>query len=215
MQARLFVLLALIIAVGLAVAFVLRGDSHAGVKKLTASDAQADSEFGRSVAVSGDTAIVGAPSDDGEAVFADFGAAYVFERDEGGAGKWGEVAKLTASDGEAFDRFGWSVALSGDTAVVGQRLQDPEGTKTGTAYIFQRDEGGANNWGEVARLTASDADPIVWPRIDLSDWFGTSVAISGDTAIVGAFNEDAGGIFPPAPPTSSSERKAARITGVR
>ncbi len=119
------------------------------VKKLIASDAQAGDNFGFSVAVSGDTAVVGAPFEGSRA-----GAAYVFQRDQGGAGNWGEVKKLTASDAEAGDRFGVSAAVSGDTAVVGARS---EGSEAGAAYVFHRDEGGANNWGEVKKLTASDA----------------------------------------------------------
>ena len=73
--------------------------------------------FGISAAVSGDTAIIGAYIDDDAGT--DAGAAYIFQRDQGGAGNWGQVIKLAASDGEADDRFGISVAVSGDTVVVG------------------------------------------------------------------------------------------------
>ena len=156
-------------------------DDWGEVKKLTASDGQAGDEFGNSVAISGDTAVVGAYQEDaGGGVLDEFGAAYVFQRDEGGPNNWGEVAKLTASDAAALDLFGWSVAVSADTAVVGARLADhPEGnTDAGAAYVFRRDQGGAANWGEVAKLLASD---------DYSnDQFGWSVAVSGDTAVVGA-----------------------------
>ncbi|HIF62631.1 MAG TPA: hypothetical protein EYQ35_00525, partial [candidate division UBP10 bacterium] len=81
------------------------------------------------------------------------------------------------------------MAISGDTAIVGAPYDwDPPAPTTywsGSAYIYQRDEGGVNNWGEVKKITASDAAG--------GDQFGTSVAISGDTAIVGAWrNDDAG-----------------------
>jgi hypothetical protein len=147
------------------------------VKKLTASDAQADDAFGESVALSGDTAVVGAPLED--AVGTNAGAAYVVQHDQGGTGNWGEVKKLTASDAQDTDTFGQSVALSGDTAVVGAPLEDAVGTNVGAAYVFQRDQGGTGNWGEVKKLTASDAQDL--------DAFGESVALSGDTAVVGAW----------------------------
>ncbi len=158
-------------------------DAWGQVRKLTASDAQADDLFGRSVAVGGDSAVVGAHYEDAGGNYA--GAAYVFQRDEGGADNWGEVKKLTASDAQHDDEFGISVAVSGDTAVVGAFYEDAEGGDAGAAYVFLRNEGGADNWGEVKKLTASDAQDY--------DHFGISAAISGDTAIVGAFREDAGG----------------------
>ena len=105
------------------------------------------------------------------------GAAYVFERDQGGAGNWGQVKKLTASDAEAGDDFGASVAVSGDTAVVGAAYEIRRGSAAGAAYVFERDQGGAGNWGQVKKLTASDAEA--------DDRFGASVAVSGDTAVVG------------------------------
>ena len=96
-----------------------------------------------------------------------------------------EVKKLLASDLEAVDSFGVSVAVSGAAAVVGAYLEDAGGSNAGAAYVFQRDQGGTDNWGEVKKLTASDAQT--------SDFFGISVAVSGDTAVVGAVGEDAGG----------------------
>jgi hypothetical protein len=158
--------------------------------KLTASDGATGDRFGHSVASSGDTVIVGAIGDTDYA-----GSAYVFQRNAGGPGNWGQVAKLTASDGAAGDRFGMSVSISGDTVVVGARLDDDNGDDSGSAYLFERDEGGPGNWGQVVKLTASDG----------SFWaiFGVSVSISGETAVVGArtlsngsaylFERDAGG----------------------
>ena len=154
------------------------------VKKLLAFDAEATDRFGISVAVSGDTAVVGAWRADAGGI--DSGAAYVFQRSQGGSDNWGQVKKLTASDAQADDRFGQSVTISGDTTVVGAGGEDAVGSSAGAAYVFQRDQGGADNWGEVKKLTASDAQP--------GDEFGVGgVAVSGDTAIVGAFREDSGG----------------------
>ena len=153
------------------------------VAKLTAADAAFSDQFGWSVALSGTTALVGAYGDTDGGVTS--GSAYIFERDEGGAGNWGQVAKLTAADAAADDTFGISVALSGTTALVGARLDDDAGASSGSAYIFERDEGGAENWGQVAKITASDAEA--------GDYFGQVVALSGTTALVGAWNDDDGG----------------------
>ena len=149
--------------------------------KLTAGDAAAGDQFGFSVSVSGDTAVVGAVFDDDNGT--NSGLAYVFVRDA--AGVWSQQAKLPASDGAAFDNFGSAVSVSGNTAVVGALNDGDAGSSSGSAYIFERDQGGVDNWGQVAKLTASDAAAF--------DRFGFSVSVSGDTAVVGAvFDDDAG-----------------------
>jgi len=136
--------------------------------KLVASDGAAYDWFGFSVAVSGDTVVVGAPYKGGG------GAAYVYKFD-GTTSTWDET-KLTASDGAGGDYFGWSVAVSGDTVVVGAYGDD--GYK-GAAYVYKID--GAT-WQEEAKLTASD-----WTPPSYYGWFfGCSVAVSGDTVVVGA-----------------------------
>jgi hypothetical protein len=151
------------------------------VKKLIASDGATDNLFGASVAIYGDTAIVGAP---GEVTSVSYpGSAYIFGRNQGGANNWGEVKKLTASDGDGNDFFGCSVAIYANTAIVGaEGAGEPFNIRLGAAYIFERNQGGANNWGEVKKLTASDAAEL--------DFFGGSVAIYADTAIVGAEGDD-------------------------
>jgi hypothetical protein len=93
-----------------------------------------------------------------------------------------QAAKLTASDTEDWDWFGFSVAISGDTVVVGAHQ---EGGDRGAAYVFERNQGGADNWGQVTKLTASDAAN--------EDYFGGSVAISGEAVVVGASGEDGAG----------------------
>ena len=127
------------------------------------------------MSISADTAIVGAFSEDEKAT--DSGSAYIFERS---GGSWSETAKLTASDGEDGDSFGFSVSISDDIAIVGAYFEDEEGTNAGSAYIFERDGG---SWSEVTKLTAPDGTNL--------DLFGASVSISGDTSIVGALLDDA------------------------
>ncbi|MGD8795018.1 MAG: FG-GAP repeat protein, partial [Anaerolineae bacterium] len=156
------------------------------VTKLTASDSASDERFGNAVAISGDTIVIGAYWEDGW-MSDDRGAAYVFERNDGGADNWGEVKKLLASDTWAGDEFGQSVAISGDTIVVGAHLEDGADYERGAAYVYERNVGGGDNWGQVAKLTASDAEN--------NDNFGNSVSISGDTVVVGAYLEDGGSLL--------------------
>ena len=145
--------------------------------KITAADTAAYDQFGRSVSISGDWAIVGAYYDDDAGNAS--GSAYVFKR-EGSA--WVQHAKLTASDAAANDYFGYAVAISGDWAIVGAYYDDDGGSASGSAYIFKRD---GSNWIEHAKLTADDAAA--------SDFFGSAVAISGEWAIVGAYQDDDAG----------------------
>jgi hypothetical protein len=148
-------------------------------QKLTASDAAPNDDFGLAVAVSGDTAVVGAIGDDDAG--RDSGAAYVFVRS---GTRWSQQQKLTASEAASNDLFGISVAVSGDTAVVGAYADDDAGGDSGAAYVFVRS---GTRWRQQQKLTASDAAS--------SDLFGNSVAVSGDTAVVGARgDDDAGGV---------------------
>ena len=158
---------------GSAYVFV-RGSTWSQQAKLTASDAAVSDRFGKSIAVSGDTAAVGAPFDDDAG--SSSGSAYVFVRS---GSTWSQQAKLTADDGAAFDEFGASVAVSGNTAVVGAPFDDDAGNSSGSAYVFVRS---GSTWIQQAKLTASDAAA--------SDRFGTSIALSGDTVVVGANRAD-------------------------
>ncbi len=148
-------------------------------QKLLADDAQAGDQFGVSVSVSGATAIVGANWEDEGGDNA--GAAYVFEQDENGV--WQQSQKLLADDAQASDRFGYSVSVSGATAIVGAYQEDEGGSSAGAAYVFEQDENGV--WQQTEKLLADDAQA--------SDHFGVSVSVSGATAIVGAHWEDDGG----------------------
>jgi hypothetical protein len=145
--------------------------------KITASDGAADDRFGGSVAISGDYAVVGARGDDDAGSAS--GSAHIFKRD---GTAWTQEDKITASDGAEGDNFGWSVAISGDYAVVGAYYDDDAGWQSGSAYIFKRD---GTAWTEQAKINASDGVG--------SDNFGWSVAISGDYAVAGARGDDDAG----------------------
>ncbi len=162
---------------GSAYVFELIAGSWSEVAKLTASDGSFGDQFGYSVSLSGDRALVGSIGDDDNG--SESGSAYVFELI---AGSWSEVAKLTASDGALGDQFGFSVSLSGDRALVGAIDGGDNGSESGSAYVFELIAG---NWSEMAKLTASD---------DASgDQFGYSVSLSGDRALVGAYLDDDNG----------------------
>ena len=151
--------------------------------KLTASDAAADHEFGTSVSISGETAVVGAYLQDG--VGMNTGAAYVFKMPEGGWVNANENARLTASDAATDDRLGESVSINGGNVIAGASDDDDAGSESGSAYIFQMPAGGWADMTESSKVTAPDGAT--------ADDFGIAVAISGDTAVVGAeFDDDAG-----------------------
>lgn len=148
--------------------------------KLAASDGAPGDEFGASVAISGATLAVGAPF---AAIGSNYaqGAVYVFVNAT-------RVAKLTASDGAAGDAFGASVAVSGDVVLVGAPWHDiGANTDSGAAYAFVKPDGGWADMTQTAKLTASDgaADKF-------SAEMGSAVAISGDTAVAGAWLADVG-----------------------
>ncbi len=144
-------------------------DNWSEQDKLTSKIGISDDHFGDSVAISGDTAVVGAHSNDS-------GSTFVFERDPA-TDNWIEQPRLTAADGAVYDEFGWSVAISGDTAVIGAHGDDDNGPNSGSAYVFVRDPA-TGSWRVDSKLKASDGAEV--------DHFGFSVAISGDTAVVGA-----------------------------
>lgn len=155
--------------------------------KLLPGDGVADARFGWSVALRGDVALVGAPSDDDNGV--DSGSAYVFRYDPGSE-SWLEEDKLVPADGAPDHYFGISVALSNDTgtdgnaALVGSYLDTGNGTVCGSAYVFRFDPG-TETWSEEAELYPADGET--------EDYFGWSVAISADTALIGApYDGDAG-----------------------
>jgi len=140
------------------------------MQKLLASDGAVDDEFGYSVSLSGDTALIGAGGDDGK------GSAYVFTRT---GTTWSQQAKLLASDGAAEDFFGLDVSLSGDTALIGAPGDDDNGVNSGSAYVFIRT---GTTWSQQQKLLASDGAAY--------DYFGYSVSLDGNTALIGARGDE-------------------------
>ena len=146
-------------------------------QKLFASDAEAGDRFGTALAMSGDYVIVGVPRKDG--VGRNSGAAYIFRRQ---GTEWVEQAKLLASDETRGDYFGISVAIDGDTAVVGAHRTNEPLADSGAVFVFERT---GENWNQTDRLTAPDADSFAY--------FGFSVGLDADTAIIGAIRDDEAG----------------------
>lgn len=183
---------------GAAYVFVRDGTTWTQQAYLKASNTNANDRFGRSVAISGETIVIGAPDEDSGSTgvngngnsnsLLESGAAYVFIRN---GTNWSEEAYLKASNTGPGDRFGWSVGVSGNTIVVGawgddssatgvngNQTDDPLINDAGAAYIFVRSGG---SWSQQAYLKASNTGS--------SDNFGNAVAISGETVVVGAFGE--------------------------
>jgi len=160
------------ISAGSAYVFARPGSGWANMTqtaKLIAADGTQNDGFGTSVAISGDTVVIGAYHDD---------SAYVFVKPSSGWANMTQTAKLTASDGGESEGFGYSVAISGDTVVVGAYSDDDKGAGSGSAYVFVKPSSGWANMTQTAKLTASDGA--------VYDFFGFSVAISGDTVVAGA-----------------------------
>lgn len=159
---------------GSAYVFVRSGTNWTEQARLLAPDAGGEGinfQFGRSVAVDGDMAIVGA-----NGAGPNFrGAAYVFARS---AGVWAFDQRLAASDGADNDFFGYSVALAGQTVIIGSFADDDGGEASGSAYVYVRN----GTWSEQQKLVPSDPIP--------SGHFGISVALSGETAVVGSMPLD-------------------------
>jgi len=153
------------------------GDWHELIK-LTAYDAALKDRFGNSVDISGDYAIVGSYFDDDMGT--DSGSAYIYRLD---GSDWIFDEKLIASDAAKFNAFGTSVAISGNYVIVGSPCYDM-GSYVGAAYIFKKDESG---WIEEAKLTASDGEH--------GDFFGGSVSIDGDYAVIGAPHANPGSVY--------------------
>jgi len=140
---------------------------------LKASNSGAEDEFGSSVAISGETAVIGAPGEDSDGGknenTPDSGAAYVFRRN---AGTWSEQAKLKAADATSADFFGEALAASGASIVAGVARKDGF---AGAAYVFGSD---GTNWSQQAKLRA--------PSPLRAEYFGEAVAVSGRTILAGA-----------------------------
>ncbi len=147
--------------------------------RLFGDDTVAGDFFGGAVAISGNNAVVGAPGDDDKGNSS--GSAYVFERTETG---WNQVAKLKASDGTSSNYFGDSVGISGDTVIVGAPWKYDNYSYEGAAYVFQKPQEGWSDMTETVRLRSGDPGT--------NEYFGGSVSISGELAIVGARGDYSG-----------------------
>ena len=150
--------------------FVRRGNHWAEQAKLVPADGQPSDVFGSDIDIDGETVIIGAALDDDQGN--DSGSAYVFVRS---GSEWMQQAKLKPEDGNAGARFGSSVALDGDTAVIGSPEDNDNGFQSGSAYVFVRTNG---VWSQKGKLLGAD--------VDRGDEFGASVSISGNAAVVGA-----------------------------
>ena len=173
-------------ASGAAYIFEREGGVWREVTRLVASDGEHNDDFGIGVEIDRDTVVIGALLKNTEAG-RDAGAAYVYQRDRGGPDAWGEVVRLVAGDGAFNDRFGRSVDVSGDTIAVGASLADAPAANAGAVYLFERNAGGPDAWGEVAKLVASDAQT--------GDNLGFGVAIDGQTLVAGAHLGGAGSAY--------------------
>lgn len=165
---------------GAAYLFYYDGQNWVQQAKLVASDAGMIDNFGISVDIDGDYAIIGATGDDdGGGIQA--GAAYIFVKIDT---VWTQQAKLLATDTEAYDYFGNAVAINGEYALIGVERDDGDASNTGSAYIFMRTGG---TWSQQAKLTASDATG--------NDYFGNAVALDGNYAIIGAYMNGSGSAY--------------------
>lgn len=151
--------------------FTRTGTSWTQQTKLEPSGVEFYENFGLRISLDGNTALIGASE-----------SAYVFTRT---GTTWTQQAKLEASDSKEYDDFGFSVLVSGDTAIIGARGDDDNGAGSGSAYVFTRS---GTTWTQQQKLLASDGRS--------SNKFGSSVALSGNTALIGAVS------YPDFPPGS-------------
>jgi len=173
--------------VGSVYIFELSGGAWIETARIVPNDIDSIARFGTRISLDGDRVLIGSnlskTDESGNDTLENAGAAYIFDYN---GGNWVQTAKLVASDRAIDDRFGYDVSLSGDKAVVGAFFNDTDeaGTNTlsaaGAAYVFEL-SGGV--WTETAKLVASDRA--------VADRFGLSLAMSGETILIGAYNHDA------------------------
>lgn len=156
----------------------INGTAWIQQEALNASDGQNGDNFGYSVSISGDYAIIGAPNDN-VGGNADQGSAYIFKRT---GITWSEEAKITAADGLAGDFFGYDVAIDGSYVIIGAPVDDITNVDQGSAYFFKRT---GTSWAQEDKVVANDGAA--------DDQFGFSVSISGNQAIIAANLDDIGG----------------------
>lgn len=194
---------------GAVVVFERKNDAWTQTQVLKATAPQANSGFGRAVAVHGDTLIVGSRLEDEKGV-PDAGAAHVFVRE---AGRWRWQARLTAPQPGTAHLFGISVAVSGDTVLVGadgeglldvpRNFYDQRQPSAGSAYVFSRADGA---WALQSLLA---------PAKGGGGCFGYSVALSGDTALIGAYRDNSGTTGIDSTPDLAARESGAAFVFVR
>lgn len=163
---------------GAVFAFERQAGSWSQKQMLTATDAKAGDAFGQSIALTERFVVIGAPHSD--APHKDSGSAYVYLRQ---SDRWQFHSKLTAADSAEGDLFGISVAIDGNTILVGADLNDERAEKAGAVYVYQFD---GQHWQHQAKLMAQDGAD--------TDIFGVRVALIGDTALISARRDDVEGI---------------------
>ena len=151
------------------------GDTWTQQQKIIASDGANGDRFGTSVSISGDYVVIGDPNE-GPSYATYQGAAYVFIRS---GTFWTQQQKIIASDRGNHDFFGRSVSISGDYVIIGAEGDDDGVGDSGAAYVFKRS---GTTWTEQQKLKAADGEG--------ADYFGWSVSISGDYAVIGAYAHD-------------------------
>jgi hypothetical protein len=163
---------------GSAYVFVRNGTTWTQQQRLTVASGNAEDLFGQAVALGSNTALIGAHNNN-YGTHANQGTAYVFVRN---GTTWALQQLLVADDGDTNDEFGYAVALSGNTALIGARFDSVGGwNNRGSAYVFTRS---GTSWTMQQKLTAADGV--------MNDHFGFAVALSGNTALIGAYNDDVG-----------------------
>ena len=169
---------------GAAYVFVRNGNSWTQQAMLKADNARAEYRFGASVSISGDTLVVGSPSE-GKNISLESGAAYVFTRSNG---NWTQQAMLKAANADGNDDFGVHVAIdsnliavaaTGEGSAAGKAADDNSAPLSGAVYLFEQNNG---SWTQQSMLKASNAESY--------DQFGSGLSISGETVVVGAASED-------------------------
>jgi hypothetical protein len=144
------------------------------IQKLFEFNCDSSDAFGTSLAVDGNTALIGSTGDDD--VVENSGSVYVYVWS---GTTWTRQTKLLASDAEQYDQFGVSVAIDGDIALIGASYKDDQGSYSGAAYVFTRT---GTTWTQQTKLLSTDGDS--------EDYFGCDVALEGDTALIGAYGDD-------------------------
>jgi FG-GAP repeat/Secretion system C-terminal sorting domain len=173
----------ILLAISILFAVNLSAQNFIEMIKGVASDRAEDDRLGYAVSIDGNWAAIGAYGDDYSGVDPNMGSVYIFQQQ--GLNNWVQVQKLSASDQDDYDRFGWSVDLHGDLLVIGAYGEDEDEfdsnpmSKAGSAYFFQNVSG---TWVEMQKVVASDREA--------DDEFGWSVALYDSTAIIGAHIED-------------------------